>query len=209
MNNGPIKTTRDARRLVAQLLLAPVLLFSLSTSVDAQNAEELARQQMEIMKQYMEAAGMSAEDIAKNEALAKSSMAPIVEAQAAQEAKEQAEYEARTAGLGKAMISIAGKEVELRITECVLKDSGDWYVKAQDRAMSSSSLSISGDSHYRRNILWMRVKDVGAVEDKWIEPMVPMNDGRVAWAGTAKADLVDGEFGETQISLSIDCEPTS
>ena len=86
MNKESINTARIARRAVAQLLLVPVLLFSLLTPVYAQDAEELARQQMEVMKQYMEAAGMSEEDMAKSEAMIKSSMGPIVEAQAAQEA---------------------------------------------------------------------------------------------------------------------------
>ena len=209
MNKEPINTARIARRAVAQLLLVPVLLFSLLTPVYAQDAEELARQQMEVMKQYMEAAGMSEEDMAKSEAMIKSSMGPIVEAQAAQEAQEQATFEASSAGLGKAVISIAGKEAELRITKCVLEDSGNWNVEAQDRAMSKSSLSMSGDTHYRRSILWMRLKDVGAVEDKWIEPMVPMDNGRVTWAGTAKAYLSGGDYGEAPISLSIDCKPGS
>lgn len=204
MNNRPIYTMPFARKVVAQLLLVPVLFLSLSTSVGAQSADELAKQQMEIMKQYMEAAGMSAEDIAKNEALARSSMAPIVEAQAAQEAQEQAKFEATHAGRGKAVISMGGNEVELQITECVSKDNGDWYVKAQDRANRSSTLSISGDTHYRRSILWMNLKDVGAVEDIWIEPMVPMKDGRVAWAGTA-----DGGRGETRISVNIECGQAS
>lgn len=209
MNKEPINTARIARRAVAQLLLVPVLLFSLLTPVYAQDAEELARQQMEVMKQYMEAAGMSEEDMAKSEAMIKSSMGPIVEAQAAQEAQEQATFEASSAGLGKAVISIAGKEAELRITKCVLEDSGNWNVEAQDRAMSKSSLSMSGDTHYRRSILWMRLKDVGAVEDKWIEPMVPMDNGRVTWAGTAQAYLEGGDYGEAPISLSIDCKPGS
>lgn len=209
MNKESINTARIARRAVAQLLLVPVLLFSLLTPVYAQDAEELARQQMEVMKQYMEAAGMSEEDMAKSEAMIKSSMGPIVEAQAAQEAQEQATFEASSAGLGKAVISIAGQEAELRITKCVLEDSGNWNVEAQDRAMSKSSLSMSGDTHYRRSILWMRLKDVGAVEDKWIEPMVPMDNGRVTWAGTAQAYLEGGDYGEAPISLSIDCEPGS
>lgn len=192
------------RLVAARLLLLPMLVSSLLTSANAQNAEELAKQQMEIMRQYMEAAGMSPEDIARNEALAKGSMAPIVEAQAAQEAQEQAEFEAGNAGRGKAVISMGGNEVVLQITECVSKDNGDWLVNAKARANGRSSLSVNGDTRYRRSILWMYLEDVGAVEDKWIEPMVPMKDGRVAWSGTA-----DGGRGETKIGVRIECEQGS
>ena len=205
MSNRQVHPKSFARRVATQALFTPTLFIVFATSAAAQTAEELSQQQMEVMKQYMEAAGMSEEDIAKNQSMINNTMGPLVEAQAAEEAREQAEFEARTAGLGKAVIAMAGSEAELRITECVTKENGDWYVKAQDSADTRSSLSFGGDTHYRRSVLWMYIKDVGGIEDFWVEPMVPIKDGRAEWAGKAKADLAGGGFGEAEVSLSIDC----
>ena len=204
MNRGPIDTIPIARWASPRLLLTPALLLSLLTPAVAQNADELAKQQMEVMKQYMEAAGMSAEDIARTEALAKGSMAPIVEAQTAQETREQAEFEARTAGLGKAVVSMPGKDIELQITECVSTDDGNFRVKAQANHTSrSDSLHLGGNSHYKRNELQMFLKGVGEY-DIWIEPMLALEDGRFAWTGTA-----DGGNGATEVAVVINCEPKS
>lgn len=209
MSNQPANMVRSFGQLVARSTLATILALSLSATANAQNAEELVRQQKEAMRQYMEAAGMGEEEIAKIEAQAENAMAPLVGAQAAEEAREQAQFEAGSAGLGKAVISMAGRQVELPITECVLKENGDWSVAAQDRANSNSSLSIGGDSYYKRNVLWMRLKDVGAIEGAYIQPMVPMKDGQVNWTGTVNAEMFNGNSGETPVSVTINCEAGS
>ena len=63
MNNGSIHARKPLPPIAAQLFLVFFLASSLWSSAGAQDAEELAKQQMEAMKQVMEAQGMSAEEL--------------------------------------------------------------------------------------------------------------------------------------------------
>ena len=178
-------------------LLAIALAVTTQPVAVAQSANELAEQQAELVKQYMEAAGMSAEEVAGQEEMFRKTMGPLVEAQAAQEAREQADFEARA--VGKAVISVPGKDIELQVTECLPAPDGNFHVKAQENHDSrSDSLSLGGESYYDRTILQMFLKGVGEY-DIWIQPLVNLKDGRFAWSGTAE----DG----TEVTVTVDCDP--
>ena len=170
-------------------LAAIALMLPLQPLAQAQEAHELARQQMEAMKQMMEAQGMSAEEIKKMEEMAKRSMRPIVEEQAAREDQAKADFEAKNAGLGKAVVSVADKDIELQVTECDPGQNGNFAVAAQaDHDYRNGSISIGGDTYYNRTTMMMFLGDVGEFEI-WIEPMVSLEGGRFAWTGTANGGL--------------------
>ena len=166
---------------------------------EAQSANELAEQQAEVIKQYMEAAGMSEEEMEQMESMYKDAMGPIVEQQAAHEAREQADFEARI--VGKAVISVPGRDIELHVTECLPAPDGNFRVRAQANYDSrGDSLWLGGDSYYDRTTLQMFLKDVGEF-DIWIEPMVTLEAGKFAWTGTA-----NGGLGATEIEVTVNCE---
>ena len=188
-------TTHLAVVITAAMVTLPLL--SALNSAHAQDAHELAEQQAEVIKQYMEAAGMSEEEMEQMESMYKGAMGPIVEQQAAQEAREQADFEARA--VGKAVISVPGKDIELRVTECLPSPDGNFRVKAQANHDSrSDSLLLGGESYYNRTVLQMFLKGVGEY-DIWIQPLANLQDGRFAWSGTAE----DG----TEVTVTVDCEP--
>ena len=204
MKTGSTRTRSSARANVAPLFLVVVLVSALWRSAVAQDAEELAKQQQEVMRQYMEAAGMSAEDIAKNEALLKGSMAPIVKEQAAREAQEQAEFEAQTAGLGKAAVSILGKNMEMRITRCETGEDGEFFVEAKQGAdRRKGHLTLRGDSHYNRTQVQLLSPGVGLYEAH-ISPILMLDDGRFSWTGPA-----DGDRGRAELTIDLQCGDAS
>ena len=173
-------------------------------TADAQDANELARQQVEAMKQMMEAQGMSAEEIQQMEAMYKQSMGPIVEAQAAHEAREQAEFEARYARLGRAVVTVQGRDFEMQITECEMSGNGDFRVRAQTNYDSrSDSLWLSGNSYYKRNELQAFLNGVGDFE-VWIQPMIALQEGRFAWTGMA-----EGGGSSAEMTVTVDCRAGS
>lgn len=187
--------------VVVTASLVTVLALIAPDSSQAQDANELAQQQMEAIKQQMEAAGMSAEDMEQMESAYKGVMGPIVEQQAAHEAREQAEFESQTAGLGKAVVSVPGKDIELQVTECLPAPDGNFRIRAQASHDSrSDSLWLGGESYYNRTVLQMFLKGVGEY-DIWIQPMVNLEDGRFTWSGTA-----DGGLGATEVTVTVDCE---
>lgn len=185
--------------------LSWLLILALAISVSspmarAQDANELARQQMEAMKQMMEAQGVSAEQMQQIEEMYKQSMDPIVEAQAAREAQAQAEFEAEGAGLGKAVVSIDDADIELQITKCDPGQDGNFAVEAQvDHNRRNGSISIGGDRYYNRTTMWMILGESGEFEI-WIEPMVSLEGGSFAWTGTA-----DGGLGPQEVTVTVRC----
>ena len=204
MYNKSIQTRWPARSITAQVFLALLLSSSLWSSADAQDAEELAKQQMEIMKQYMEASGMSEKEMADTEAMFKDAMNPIVEKQAAEEAKATAEFEAKTSGLGTAAVAILGNDIEMRITRCETGKDGDLFVEAKkgpDRRQGH--LTLRGNSHYNRTEVVLLSPGVGLYQ-VYISPIKTLEDGRFSWTGPA-----DGDRGRTELTINLECVATS
>jgi hypothetical protein len=180
--------------------LALGLILGFQPAAHSQDANELARQQMQAMKQMMEAQGMSAEEIKEMEAMYKQSMGPIVEEQAAREAQSQADFEAKNAGLGKAVVSVGDEEFELQVTECVPVSGGDFRIQAKASYDSRSNrIWIGGESHYNRTVLQMLLKGVGEF-DIQIQPIVGLENGRFAWTGTA-----NGGRGPQDVAVTVQC----
>lgn len=189
-----------AKKVMAQLILMPVLVISLETSAEAQNAEEQAEQQRKVMRQYMEASGMSAEQIAELEAISERAMNPIVEQQAAQDTAAQADFEAQTSGRGQAALSILGKDIEMPITRCETGVDGDFFVEAKEGpGRRQGWLTVRGDSHYKRTEVQLLSPGIGFYEVH-IRPMRSLEGGRFSWTGTAT-----GDRGPAELVISLQC----
>jgi hypothetical protein len=200
MKDGSTHTRWSAHTLATQLLLVFVFLALSWTSAKAQNAEELAEQQMQIMKQYMEASGMSENEMADAEAMFKDAMNPIVEKQAAEESKAAAEFESQTSGLGKASVSILGEEIEMRITRCETGKDGNFFVEAKkgtDRR--KGHLTLRGNSHYNRTEAHLLSPGIGLYE-VYISPIAMPEDGQFSWTGMA-----EGDRGPAELTIDLNC----
>ena len=165
----------------------------------AQNDSQM-EQQLEIIRAQMKAAGMSAEQMAEMEEMYKASMSPMLEQQAAQDARAQAEFEARTADLGKAVVSKGDQRIELQVTECNNEANGEFNVEAQaNHKDRSDKLYLSTEARYNRTRLMTFIKGFGEYE-AWIEPMEPMRQGRFSWTGLAKDEREPDE-----ITVEVHC----
>lgn len=204
MNNDTRPTFSFGGISTSATCLGLALILGHHSATHAQDANELARQQMEAMKQVMEAQGMSAEELESMEEMYKQSMGPIVEAQAAQEAQVQADFEAENAELGKAFVSLPDRDIELQVTECVTLGGNDFRIRGQATYDSrSDSIWIGGETHYKRTVLQMFLKGVGEFDIE-IRPMVGLEDGRFSWSGTA-----DGGRGPKDVTVTAECRPGS
>lgn len=204
MRTRSTNAKRFARTVVVQCVLVPVLVLSIAASANAQNAEEMAEQQREVMRQYMEAAGMSEEDMAETEAMFKGAIAPEVKRQSTAEAQAAADFEARTSGLGTAAVSILEKQVEMRITRCEHTADGGFFIEAKEGpGRRDGKLTVRGDSHYNRTEVQLLSPGVGLYEVN-ISPITRPESGRFSWTGTA-----EGDRGPAELSIDLVCADPS
>jgi hypothetical protein len=201
MNDSTPTRKAGRSRLVLMTLASIVALPMLQSVAMADDAHDMAQQQMEAIRKQMESAGMSAEEIRKIEAQYQDAIGPVVEQQAAKDANEQAAFEARNAGLGKAVVSVAGKYVEMQVTKCEPDDGGNFIIEAQaDRNRRNGTLNIRNDKHYERTTIMIMGKGIGDYE-KWVTPIVAVEDKKFSWIGMAQ-----GPLGPTELTVTVNCE---
>ena len=163
----------------------------------AQNAEELAEQQIQVLQQYMENSGMSPEQMKQAEAMLKGAAQPVAQ----QEAAEKAQFDAQTAGSGQVSVSILDKNVVMQVTKCErVGQDGNFIIEAQEGSERRKGwLSVGGDSHYDRAQVTVLTSGVGLYE-AFISPL-PDFDGKQLEL-TARAD---GDRGPAELSINVKC----
>lgn len=197
---------KPVRWVAAGLLLVPMLTLSVQAA-HAQGAEELAEQQLQIMREYMEAAGMDQSQVDQVEAMVQGKAQQVGAAEAAEKAQAAREFEARTAGLGHANVSIIGKTYQLQVTECdtTLLDGGDFSIGAQyGPDQRDGMLSIRGRSSHKRVELYFSSSD--GFWEAYIQDSVAFDGERFEWAGRVDGDWPGKTEGESaHISLRVTC----
>ncbi|NND46340.1 MAG: hypothetical protein HKN55_01630 [Woeseiaceae bacterium] len=178
------------------LVLAALSIGSGSVA-QAQNAEELAEQQMQVLQQYMESAGMSPEQMKQAEAMLKGAAQPVAQ----QEAAEKARFDAQTAGSGQASVSILDKIVVMQVTKCErVGQDGNFIIEAQEGSERRKGwLSVGGDSHYDRAKVTILTSGVGLYE-ALISPLPDFDGTQLELTGRA-----DGDRGPAELSVSVKC----
>lgn len=167
----------------------------------AQDANELKRQQADELRKYMEAAGMSEEDIAKLESMYDDAVDPIASQQAADEERAQVEFEARATATGKATVSVAAETMEMFITDCVARDDGGYTIGAQAAQDNRrNSLWINSDAHYDRTSITLYLRGIGEFDIE-VRPLVQIKDNRFDWSG-----IEDGGRGPKNVTVTATCE---
>jgi len=198
-------SSKHAQRLAvcgaASLLLVPVLaLFSRSSH--AQSPEELAEQQVEAMRQYMQAAGVDPQQMEQATAIIRGNAQMVGAKEAAENAQATREFEARTAGLGTANVAVEGYTYEYQITKCATGqgNNGDGFrIDAQQGAAErDGKLTVWGNSHYKRVEIQLINRD--GFWEAHSYPLPELEGDSFEWTGT-----VEGERGKTQMSMTLDC----
>ena len=191
-----------------------LLLLALATSTSAQStsdqtADQLAQQQAELMRQYIEAAGMPEEQIKQAEQIAIQNAAPVAAQEKREIAAERSEFDAKHSASGTAQFTLNGKNYEYPITRCSIDQpqAGSFSLEAREPpGVGRGQLNLKSDSHYKR--VELRVTNGDGFWDQRLPlDALRFDEGMLEWSGEIEGDWKGKETGEkAAIVLVVNCK---
>lgn len=189
---------------VRSMMTLPLILAGFSVCLPAQaqgtNTDE---QELEKVLEMMKGQGMDPEQMQQMESLLRNMGEMEAQKKAAQRDKEQRAFEAETAGYGTAKVEVDGRQYELKVTACEVKDSrnGVFRIKArQSPGMDNGDLQIYSDGRHLQNSLAFSAGTAGAKYYGSQNTNFEFDGKALAWQGIVSSDDV-----EVPLSLSLRC----
>jgi len=182
-----------------------LLVFLLLVSYGHASAasESAGQEEIDQVLEMMKAQGMTPEQIQQTESMLKMMSQAGASQKAARTKKEQQEFEAATAGHGTARVEVQGKQYELKVTKCEVKDSerGVFLIKAQQApGMEKSELSIHSDAAKGQGSLGFSTRSRKSQHYNAQNPVFDFDGTTLAWQGE-----VENYPGKAQLTLNLSC----
>ena len=181
-----------------------ILIFGIISNVYADAAGPTAEQQeinraLEMMKQQ----GMDPKQMQQMENMFKNMSEMGAQQKAARASKEQQEFEAATAGYGTARLEVEGKQYELKVTKCEVKDSqkGAFVIKAiQAPGMDKGELSVYSDGAKLRSSFDFSMRSATSRYYNVQNPAFEFDGKSLDWQG-----VVESDTGKVPLALNLSC----
>jgi hypothetical protein len=161
------------------------------------------QQGLDQVMEMMKGQGMDPKQMEQMENLLKNMSQMETQQKAARVNKEQQAFEAETAGYGTARVEVEGKQYELKVTQCEVRDSqrGAFMIKArQAPGMDEGELSVHSDGPNLQNTFQFYTRSTTSKNYSSGSTAFEFDGKTLTWEG-----VVESNSKKVPLTLNISC----